>query len=363
MSLKKVKGNILYAIGIAVFSYILSFFYYSNSLVFYLLFIFGLWILFRKRRTSHLVFFLFFLLLSNTFWTVRAIKWYYLLAFFLIFILYLISFLILFKKNIFSLILFVPLFAIVEFILNTLSIFPPLLISYPLVNIFNINFPLRPYLSSIILAIIILVIPFKRGIIFSIVVILFLNFFPKKINENLFYLHISTPKLYKELNIIETINGMAGFDGTILNEYIFKRDFQKEKGKIKTIFAPYFKENGFLAFGFTKKNGEKHESWAALFSKDDESFTYKHHPIPFLEAHIKKEPINDCIIYKNHTLKLAVCQDILFNDIYKRVKSGDILIVPSMIPERWGKKPRIGMKWGIKYLKKNNIRVYIGDGG
>jgi hypothetical protein len=194
-------------------------------------------------------------------------------------------------------------------------------------------------------------------------VILFLNFFPKKINENLFYLHISTPKLYKELNIIETINGMAGFDGTILNEYIFKRDFQKEKGKIKTIFAPYFKENGFLAFGFTKKNEEKHESWAALFSKDDESFTYKHHPIPFLEAHIKKEPINDCIIYKNHTLKLAVCQDILFNDIYKRVKSGDILIVPSMIPERWGKKPRIVMKWGIKYLKKNNIRVYIGDGG
>ncbi|MCD6577977.1 hypothetical protein J7L48_00710 [bacterium] len=241
--------------------------------------------------------------------------------------------------------LLIVLLPLIEFIIITFNIFPPVLLSYPINGLFFNKFIIGFYGVSLIFAVLIFILKnSKRGLYYVLITLVILLFLPVHSNPNN-DLKILRPKIDKGISVVKYLNSLNGYDGVILSEYFFRRDFQKDEKIIRELFNDYFKNNGFLAFGFTKNRSGKIESWAGIMTKNRSLFVRKKHPVLFLEPKYKKlNPFDHTFIYKNHILRLFVCQDIYFPDVQMQIKKGDILIAPIYIPERWHLKGKVYIK-------------------
>ncbi len=327
---------------VLVFAVLAGMFHNGNEIFYYLFFFLMLYFLIKSKNKIVTIVSSFLLLFISMYWTHNVIGIKFFIPFLGIYFFYTIYFLLLvFLKGKYSLllILFLP---FIEFIFIKMDIFPPILISYPINGLFFNKFTIGFYGVSLIFSFLIFILRNSRhGLYYALITLVILLLIPiRHFPQN--NLKIIKPKIDRGVSVVKYLNSLKGYDGVILPEYFFRRDFQKDEKIIRELFKDYFRNNGFLAFGFTKNDHGRIESWASIMTKDNALFVRKKHPVLFLEPKynkIKKQ--KHIFIYKGYRLKLFVCQDIYFPDVQSRIKNSDILIAPTYIPMIWHLKGKI----------------------
>ncbi len=340
---------------IPLFSLAAGYFFYRNAVLYFIFLYGGIYLLLSgKADFSRNTVFFFILLLSANLWTFRAVGYKALFLILTASAVYGGVFLTLSAEIKAVNLLFILLFPLGEIFLETvIRLFPGALLSHPAIELFNFPGACPPSIFPLTLASVLFLLGRRR--ICAVILLFIVLFLPswKEMPET--GLKVAAPDLSGSVTLLDKVSRYRGIDILILNEYAFNRDIEEDIASFRDIFREYFARNGLLAFGYTK-NGC---SAAGLVGLEKSVFVLKKHPVIFLERSCREKSGKTGLAWKGHTIALAVCQDIMYGDIFKKAKRGSTLIVPSRVPQEWGPAPRKALLRAVKYIENNGVEVFL----